>query len=80
MRNGNEAFMNLVEAFEVDYVFAGHIHAYVEGVRNNVRYIITGGCGAPLYSAGHPNAFYHYVRVQVRGMDVTTEVIQVEAP
>ena len=80
MLHGNEEFMALVEEYGVAYVFAGHIHAYVEGIRNGVRYIITGGGGAPLYSSGHPNAFNHYVRVTVSGTDVTTEVVKIDTP
>ena len=80
MLHGNEKFMALAEEYEVSYIFAGHIHAYVEGLRNGVRYIITGGGGAQLYSAGHPNAFYHYVRVTVSGTNVITEVVKIETP
>lgn len=80
MLHGNEKFMALVEEYGVSYVIAGHIHAYVEGVQNDVRYVITGGGGAPLYGAGHPYAFYHYVRVTVSGTDVSTEVVKIETP
>jgi predicted phosphodiesterase len=78
MRQGNEKFMTIVEEYGVSYVFTGHIHAYVEGFRNDVHYIITGGAGAPLYGADHPNAFYHYVRVRVQGTEITTEIIHIE--
>jgi predicted phosphodiesterase len=77
MQWGNERFMDLMETYQVDVVFAGHIHAYVEGERNGVRYIITGGGGAPLYGAEHPQAFHHYVRVEVSGTQVSTEVVKV---
>lgn len=80
MLHGNEKFMALVEEYEVSYVFAGHIHAYVEGLRNDVHYIITGGGGAQLYSVGHPNAYYHYVKVTVRGTEIITEVIKIDTP
>lgn len=80
MLHGNEKFMTLVEEYGVSYVFAGHIHAYVEGLRNGVRYIITGGGGAQLYFAGHPNAFYHYVRVTVSGTNVFTELVKIDTP
>lgn len=80
MLYGNEKFMALVEEYEVSYVFAGHIHAYVEGLRNRVRYIITGGGGALLDDAGHPNAFYHYVKVTVSGTNVIIEVVKIHTP
>jgi 3',5'-cyclic AMP phosphodiesterase CpdA len=78
MEWGNERFMALMEKYGVDIVFAGHIHAYTAGERNGVRYIVTGGGGAPLYGGEHPQAFYHYVRVEVIGKQVHTEVVKIE--
>jgi len=78
MLRGNEQFMALMQEYAVSYVFAGHIHAYAEATRDGVRYIITGGAGAPLYAREHPQAFYHYVRVTVNGTDVSTEIVEVE--
>jgi 3',5'-cyclic AMP phosphodiesterase CpdA len=75
---GNLQFMTLMEKYNVSHVFCGHIHAYVEGIRNGVQYIITGGCGAILYPAEHPRAFYHYVRVTINGTNVSTEVVKIE--
>jgi predicted phosphodiesterase len=80
MLHGNEKFMALVKAYDVAYVFTGHIHAYAEGFHNGVHYIITGGAGAPLYGADHPNAFNHYVLVKVSGTDVVTEVVRIDIP
>jgi len=77
MAFGNEAFMALMAEEGVDYVFAGHIHAFGQAERDGVVYTITGGGGAPLYTAGHPLAFYHYVRVTVRAEQVTIEAIKV---
>jgi 3',5'-cyclic AMP phosphodiesterase CpdA len=77
MAYGNDGFMALMAEQQVDYVFAGHIHAYARAERDGVVYIYTGGAGAPLYSSGHPQAFYHYLRVTVQGEEVTIEVIRV---
>ena len=74
MAFGNEGVMDLMVEMGVDYVFAGHIHAYVEGERDGVRYYITGGAGAPLY-AGHPHSVHHYLLVTVRGGEVSVEMI-----
>lgn len=68
--------MALMENYNVSHVFCGHIHAYVEGIRNGVQYIITGGAGAILYPAGHPHAIHHYIRVTINDTGVTTEVIK----
>jgi predicted phosphodiesterase len=77
MAYGNEALMGLMVEMGVDYVFAGHIHAYVHGERDGVAYYITGGAGAPLYKSGHAQATYHYLLVTVRGLEVTVTMVQV---
>ncbi|TET86165.1 MAG: hypothetical protein E3J37_00290 [Anaerolineales bacterium] len=73
---GNEQFMALMKQYGVSFVFAGHIHSYLEETRDGVHYVITGGAGAPI----NPDDFYHYVRVTVVGNDVSTEVVKVEPP
>jgi len=35
--SGNQAFTELMRTHEVDYVLAGHIHAYAQAVRHDVR-------------------------------------------
>jgi predicted phosphodiesterase len=77
MAYGNEAFMELMAAADVDYVFTGHIHAYAQEERDGVVYTITGGGGAPLYGRDHPQAFHHYLSVSVRGEDVAIEVVEI---
>jgi 3',5'-cyclic AMP phosphodiesterase CpdA len=77
MAFGSEPFMALMAEQGVDYVFAGHIHAFAQAERDGVVYTITGGGGAPLYSVAHPQAFYHYLRVTVRSEQVTIEAIKV---
>lgn len=74
MAFGNEAIMDLMAEMGVETVFAGHIHAYVQGERDGVSYFITGGAGSPLY-AGHSQAVHHYLLVTVRGEEVTVEMI-----
>jgi 3',5'-cyclic AMP phosphodiesterase CpdA len=77
MAYGNEPFMELMAEVDVDYVFAGHIHAYAQEERDGVVYTITGGAGAPLYAEEHPQAFHHYVSVTVQGEDVVIEVVEI---
>ncbi len=77
MAYGNESFMALMAGMDVDYVFAGHIHAYARGERDGVTYVITGGAGAPLYGKDHPQSFHHYLRVTVQGTDVHVEVVEI---
>jgi len=77
MRSGGEEFMALMEEQQVDYVFAGHIHAYGAQERNGVHYIVTGGAGAPLDREPGEGGFYHYVRVTLQGAKVTVEAVPV---
>ena len=77
MAYGNRDFMALMAEQKVDYVIAGHIHAYSQEKRDGVTYLVSGGAGAPLYSAGHPQAFYHYLSVAVRGEEVAIEVVKI---
>jgi predicted phosphodiesterase len=76
MAYGNDAFMQLMAEEGVDYVFAGHIHAYAQAERDGVVYIYTGGGGAPLYQQ-HPLAFYHYLLVTVDDEQVSIQVVKV---
>ena len=70
------------EKYAVTAVFNGHDHNYQHHVQNGVRYIVTGGGGAPLYPVDGPlegitqkvESTEHYVRV-----DVTPETAVLEA-
>jgi len=77
MAFGNGPFMALMAEQGVDYVFSGHIHAFTQAERDGIVYTTTGGGGAALYSTGHPQAFYHYLRVTVWSERVTIETIKV---
>ncbi len=73
MAYGNESFMKLTVGQEVDYVFAGHIHAWAREERDGVTCVIAGGAGAPLYSSEPPLAFPHYLLATVHTGDVKVE-------
>jgi 3',5'-cyclic AMP phosphodiesterase CpdA len=78
MANGGDRFMRIVKERGAKYVFAGHIHCYEEAERDGIKYLIIGGGGAPLYCAPTAGGFYHYVRVQVTGETLTTEVVKID--
>jgi len=78
MASGSDRFVKIVAQRGVKYVFAGHIHCYEEAERDGVKYIISGGAGAPISCLPAAGGFYHYVRVGVRGETVTTEVVKIE--
>jgi hypothetical protein len=60
----------LLAAHKVDLVLSGHDHIYVRGSAGDVKYIVSGGGGAPLYpirpddpTARKAEATYHFVLV-----------------
>ncbi len=60
--------------YGVDLVVAGHDHVYERGEERGLRYIVTGGSGAPLYSRRTEHDYtrvfaaqHHYVRVDAEG-------------
>lgn len=64
----------VVEEFDVDLVLLGHDHLYGRtGTRNGVRYVISGGGGAPSYPAEADDVNeicereFHYCRITVSG-------------
>jgi hypothetical protein len=64
----------LLVRHHVDLVFAGHDHMYERGEWKGLKYVITGGGGAPLYpditaksSTRRVEAAYNFVRVSVDG-------------
>jgi hypothetical protein len=61
----------MLAAHHVDLLLAGHDHIYDRGAAGQVKYIVTGGGGAPLYdirrtdvTARKAEATYHYVEVR----------------
>jgi hypothetical protein len=64
----------LLAAHGVDLVFSGHDHIYERGDAGLLKYVISGGGGAPLYRDIHPTATtrkveaaHHFVEVTTRG-------------
>ncbi len=67
----------MLTKYGVDALFAGHDHIYERGEADGLRYIISGGCGAPLYPRRKINDYTswfesttHFVRITVRGDEV----------
>ncbi len=56
----------------VDAVFAGHLHGYRREVRDGVLHVVTGGAGGWL---DEPEAFNHYVVVDVDGEGARDEIV-----
>jgi len=63
----------------VTLAFCGHIHQFDEDKINGVKYIISGGAGAPLnkwFFPGKP--VYHIIVAKVKNGAVSYEVVNVE--
>ena len=75
LESEGKRFMRIMEKFEIDYVFCGHIHCYFRQVINEVTYIISGGAGATLKCS---DGFYHYVQVSVRGDKIVDSLVKVK--
>jgi 3',5'-cyclic AMP phosphodiesterase CpdA len=88
-RNGDktlrEKWVPIFEKYKVDVVFAGHDHFYERSEKNGVKYIITGGGGAPLYDVEVTNnpyrnfsaKVYHFVIVDVKQESMTIKMMKV---
>ncbi len=73
----------LLRAAGVELVFEGHDHAFERGDARGLKYLLSGGAGAPLYVTNRrlPSqlAFepaHHYVRVEIDGPDVRITAIR----
>jgi len=73
----------LLRAAGVELVFEGHDHAFERGDARGLKYLLSGGAGAPLYVTNRrlPSqlAFepaHHYVRVEIDGADVRVTAIR----
>ncbi len=68
-----DAFWQLLADYEVGIYFAGHEHLYDHTQVDGVHQVISGTCGAPIYS-GYGGDFYHYALISIDGLDVSVEV------
>jgi len=75
-RQNAEEFMNLMEKYKPDVIFASHIHAYFDEMRNGINYVITGGAGSELWGTDPDHYFNHYIKVEVDGDKISKEVIR----
>lgn len=72
-----DALHSLFVRNKVTAVFEGHEHLFYEQVKNGVRYIISGGGGAPTYPSIHGGGdFYHFIIVTVDGSNISMTMIK----
>ncbi len=70
-------FESLMTKYKVDTVYLSHIHSFFSFVKDNVRYIITGGSGAELLTK---NSYYHYIRAHITDGENYLEIVQLPSP
>lgn len=71
---GAREFADLMGKKEVDRVYMGHVHAFGVQDYKNVRYVLTGGGGSPLFPSGAEDRFYHYLTVSVGPSGISERV------
>ena len=70
----------LLEVFRegrVTRVFASHVHGWYDGAWGGVPFTVTGGGGAHLYDKDPAHGFFHFLRVDVTGTEVSVRVFPV---
>ncbi|MHC1605206.1 MAG: metallophosphoesterase family protein [Candidatus Methanofastidiosia archaeon] len=76
----DEEFTDLMQQYNVDIVMLSHIHGYGEVEYKGVKYVVSGGAGAPIDGTEIEGGFYHYILVSVNGNNVSYEVVKVIHP
>lgn len=56
--------LELMRQYNAFGIFS-HIHIYWYGEIDGVKFLVTGGAGAPLYAKEEEGGFYHYVKISV---------------
>lgn len=80
----DDGLRKMLLSHKITMVFAGHDHLYERGVRDGLRYIVTGGGGAPLYPSKPEKSpptqaaesSHHFVSVDVDGDKITLTAIR----
>ncbi len=66
----------LLVKYGVDIVFSSHWHTYEIDYRDGIRYVITGGAGAPIGDYPEAGNFFHYLLCTVAEKGVEIAVIK----
>ena len=80
MMSGQQVVKELQRIFKyygVDYVFAGHIHAYAKVKRDGIVYLVSGGAGGQFHLPPELGGFYHYIKITVEGEQIKDEVVRI---
>ncbi len=80
-RASNEHFVELIQRFEVDYVFTGHLETFLEYSLGDVPLTVTGGAHNRPDQSGFGVSLPstpHYILMTVQGKEVKVEKVSVE--
>lgn len=80
---GSETLIKIAEKHRVNYVFMGHIHIYDKMESEGVKWLISGGAGAPLYRmplyfSPEGGAYPHFLVLQVGPKGITEKLIRLD--
>lgn len=76
-QNEAKIFESLMSKYKVHTVFLSHIHSYFSYIKDDVRYVISGGGGAELLTK---DSYYHFLRVKVTDKDTYLEAVELPSP
>ena len=77
---GADRLMQIMAEKKVTVAFFSHLHLFAQDEIKGVKYIITGGAAAPLYTkVAFGEAVYHFIVVRVKNGKVSTEVIRIHS-
>jgi Icc protein len=77
---GADGLMQIMAEKKVTVAFFSHLHLFAQDEIKGVKYIITGGAAAPLYTkVPFGEAVYHFIVVRVKNGKVSTEVIRIHS-
>jgi len=77
-RRGGREFADIVSRHGVERVYMGHIHGFGVQDFQDVRYVLTGGGGSPLFPLAVEDRFHHYIVVRVGANGIEDRVFSLD--
>lgn len=74
----NRVMLDDLEQAGAVALYCGHLHVYMFFSSGPPRVVVTGGAGASPHMSEQLGGYYHYLRVTVRGDQVSEEIIRLE--
>lgn len=75
----SKRFLELNQKYQVEHVFLGHIHLFDQRQVNGIKYIVSGGGGAPMdQGRDYGQNIYHVILVEIKDGQLTTQMIPIQ--